>query len=435
MLKSFSLYHLALLKYLLGTRLKNSAFDQSVNTFFNHQSFRFPKKATEDYLIVLRIVKWIFFSQFKRERNYRIGINSHNAIFDSNLRTIHLRVPYVERLDNTKITAVFVRDELVNSVNLLLSTFIIFFVFVSFPVLFIFSILAKNKLHAAIWLLSLVEALSLNSLLKKQKINNLYFFNCYENDANLLAYILKKNGIFINKIVSEVPLQFWNKILVADKLCLCFKYQEDEYNLYRDAMFVSQIQHWIPETALILANVYKDKDYKVLKNTIGFYSSGFWLRKEIGNIDLKDNAYQNEANLLIFLIDYVNEFKDNKLIIFLHPIEKNNMEKTKEHYMALNLGIEFADPQIQNDQQFYKVDVAVTIYSTLSYGRIFWGFKTLIFPIGSHNFPIKQSFFNNVCAKNEEDLKAKLTKALLLDTDSFFVQNGIRSYTYDNYLI
>ena len=166
---------------------------------------------------------------------------------------------------------------------------------------------------------------------------------------------------------------------MADKLCLCFKYQEDEYNLYRDTMFVSQIQHWIPETSLILANVYKDKEYKVLKNTIGFYSSGFWLRKEIGNIDLKDNAYQNEANLLIFLIDYVNEFKDNKLIVFLHPIEKNNMEKTKEHYMALNLGIEFADPQIQNDQQFYKVDVAVTIYSTLSYGRIFWGFKTLIF--------------------------------------------------------
>ena len=54
-----------------------------------------------------------------------------------------------------------------------------------------------------------------------------------------------------------------------------------------------------------------------MKNTIGFYSSGFWLRKEIGNIDLKDNAYQNEANLLIFLIDYVNEFKDSKLIILL----------------------------------------------------------------------------------------------------------------------
>ena len=89
MLKFFSFYHLALLKYLLGTRLKNSAFDQSVNTFFNHQSFRFPKKATADYLIVLRIVKWIIFSQFKRERNYRIGINSHNAIFDSNFPEIY----------------------------------------------------------------------------------------------------------------------------------------------------------------------------------------------------------------------------------------------------------------------------------------------------------------------------------------------------------
>ena len=91
-------------------------------------------------------------------------------------------------------------------------------------------------------------------------------------------------------------------------------------------MFVSQIQHWIPETALILANVYKDNEYKVLKNTIGFYSSGFWLRKEIGNIDLKDNAYQNEANLLIFLIDYVNEFKDNKEIIYF----KNNYEFIKK---------------------------------------------------------------------------------------------------------
>jgi hypothetical protein len=58
-----------------------------------------------------------------------------------------------------------------------------------------------------------------------------------------------------------------------------------------------------------------------LKNTIGFYSSGFWLRKEIGNIDLKDNAYQNEANLLIFLIDYVNEsYKAAYLRIFKEKV-------------------------------------------------------------------------------------------------------------------
>ena len=57
-----------------------------------------------------------------------------------------------------------------------------------------------------------------------------------------------KSGVYINKIPSEVPLVFANKVIVADELSFCFAYQKEEFEEFRETMFVKKTQQWVPET-------------------------------------------------------------------------------------------------------------------------------------------------------------------------------------------
>lgn len=429
----FSLYLDALIGYLFNRRQPATALDYSKKRLFEQQSFRFPEKARHDRWIVLRVAKRAISLLFKRT-SLNEALKEGDAIFDSDLRSVKLRRDYVERLSGRVVKRVYGRSELLRSSPFFLRIVLLVLVCVCVLPLFVISILSKDKLKAAIWLTNLTEGLSLLALLKRDHCRTVWFFNIYENDANILALALMKEGIVVNKIASEVPLQFWNSVVVADKLCLCFRYQEDEYRKYASTMFVKDFQHWIPETALLLESFYRDKVYVRNPGTIGFYSSGMWMRKQLGDVDLKDNPLKNETDLFLFLAEFAKETKNVKLIVFLHPIEKKDMEKTRNYYAVFGDNIEFANPDIPNDQQFYMADVAVSLYSTMSYNRIFWGFKTLIFPAGHEAFPIEGSVFANVCTRNWAFLREKLEKSLNQESDVFFEQNGLRNYQYKAYL-
>lgn len=355
------------------------------------------------------------------------------AIFDSNTDTYTVRKNYIEQLANQRVGLLVGRDTVIGRVTVFQSFCLLLYMVVAFPFLFLGSLCIKNKLHIPLWLLNLFEALQLCSILKKFQINTLFFFDCYQNDANLLAFCLMKNGVYVNKIPSEVPLKFWNKVMVADELKFCFRYQEDEYNAFRETQFVKAHSHWIPELSFNSL----DRGFKICAtpvNTIGFYSSGMWLRAKWGRIDLNDDAQKNESHLLNMLAEFTRSNTGVKLILFLHPIEKANLEQTIAHYNTLSIQYELAETGIANDMQFHKADLAVMLYSTISYERIFWGYKTLIYPIGHDDFFAVKSNFTNVLLRSGEELIPRLKKALDQTTEEFFLTNGINNYTYTNYL-
>lgn len=432
-LKVFYYYKLVALKKIVGSLSEINAINSSIKTHFGHQTFRFPEKATKDPFISLKIYKSLFAGVFQKQKCVLTESDSKVAIFDSDLNWISQRIDYIENLSGEKIELVVGRSELRKSANLLSGLFVLLCLFISFPFIVVASICSSNKLRAPLHILNTIEAINLVTLLSKHKISKLHFFNIYENDANLLAYVLMKCGINVNKISSEVPLQFWNRTVVADTLSMCFRYQQDEYDLLKETMFVKQVQHWIPENSFITGRQYIKKTNAIKKGTIGFYSSGMWLRVKQGRIDLKDNAFQNETNLFNFLVEFVNSSVGYKLVVFLHPMEKKDMEQTLKHYKSLSDNIEIADISIPNAEQFYNADVGVTLLSTLSYERLFWGFKTLIYPLGYDDFPIQSSNFSNVCAKSELELKIKLNAALENGKDDFFAANGLKGYRYFEY--
>lgn len=432
-LKLFYYYKLAALKKIFGSASGISPFNSSIKNHFGHQTFRFPEKATKDFLISLKIYFSLLKGVFQKQKYILTGSNSNTAIFDSDLNSVGLRREYIKNLSGEDVSLIIARSELRKSTGLFSGILVFLGLIISFPFVFFVSVFSSNKLRAPLHILNTVEGINFVTLLSARKISKLHFFNIYENDANLLAYVLMKCGIEVNKISSEVPLQFWNRAVVADSLSLCFRYQQDEYEFFNKTMHVRKIQHWVPENSFELKKYYVKKNIATKENTIGFYSSAMWLREELGRIDLKNNAYLNEQNLFKFLLDFVNRNFAYKLIIFPHPLEKAHLERTKAYYGQLSQHIELADLNVPNPQQFHKADVGVTLLSTLSYERIFWGFKTLIYPLGYDDFPIENSNFNNVCAKSERELELRLRAALDVGKDEFFEVNKLKGYRYFEY--
>lgn len=429
--RTFKINFVALMHYVFAVRISDKALRDSIHSAFNRITYRFPLNATKDWLISLRILKLLFSNTFKIIKFKTFSENSGIAIFDVSFNGEELRKNYIERLTGSKIQMFVSRDELIKSPSVSLALVKLFYLLLVSPSVFILSVFCKNKLAVPFHLLNSIEAQNMTRILKENNINELHYFCIYEADSNLMAYSLMKNGIKVNKIPSEVPLQFLNRTIVADTLSFCFRYQEDEYNLYKDTMHVTKLQHWIPEGSLKLEEFYL-KNRITPEKTIGFYSSAMWYRKEIDTMDLlKADEYEKE--LLENLIDYIKANPQNKLIVFLHPIEKKNLDKAKSHYGSYGIPFEFADISMPNSKLFCSADVVVSLYSTLAFERIFWGFKTLIYPLGQEEFPIRGSAFSAICYKSKSELFNGLNSALNLNSDEFFMVNKIENYIYKDY--
>lgn len=433
-LKLFYYYGTAVLKDLFAIRSCDTVLHDALRANFGYKTYRFPMHAPDDKLISLRILKMILKSAFVRGKIRQNNTKSGIGIFDLDLGDAETRCNYVQRLSNESSDIVVPRNELKYNFNPLLSLLVLPFVLTHYPIIILISLFSKNKLKYPFHVLNAIEAVNLLYLLRKNEISKLHYFCIYESDSNLLAYVLMKCGININKIPSEVPLQFWNKIIVADSLSFCFRYQEEEYGHYKKTMHVKKIQHWIPESSLALEEDYAFSNRKTELNVVGFYSSGMWYRKSADILDLED-ADLYEKQLLKYLQNFVNKHPKYVLKVFLHPIEKQHMEKTIDYYNGFPYKVEFSDIKLGNPKQFFNSDVVVTLYSTLAFERVFWGFKTIIFPLGQKDFPIKNSVLNGICAKSQEELDLRLLEALETPVKDYFAKKGMSNYCYEHYSI
>lgn len=89
----------------------------------------------------------------------------------------------------------------------------------------------------------------------------------------------------------------------------------------------------------------------------------------------------------------------------------------------------FADITVSSIEGFDDINLAVSLYSTLMFERIYLGFKTIIAPFDYDEFPIKQSSLNHICVHNMEELYFKLDVNLKLTTIEFFEMNHLKSYS------
>ena len=404
----------------------------------NNKTLRYKEKSIKDFLIALKIYKFIFYSFLKKTNTTnKFNKQSKSAIYDATTFSKDLRIEYIEKLSGEKIECFFSKDNLLIQINIWQTTILLLFLLLSFIPIFLIYIFSKNKLKYPLLIIEIVECFNLLQLLKINKITKLHYFCIYERDSNICAFILMKCRIYINKIPSEVPLHFWNKIIIANELSTCFGYQKQEVECYKKTMFINKVTSWVPEQffespkRFLLAEMLRN----ICEFKIGFFSSGNWLREKINDVDLGYNDKENEELLFKTLINYA-VIKKIKLQIFLHPLEKNAKytEIVNSYYNIYinNTEIFLADKSVKSIEGFDKIDLGIALYSTLMFERLALGFKTLIAPWDYTEFPIPNSSFSNICSKSSDDIIELIENNINLTADEFFTKNQITELVYQN---
>ena len=427
------LFFWSIIRYKLTIKKGNNMLYYCGASIFK-DSFRYSNSSIKDNLIAIRIFKTLVYSLFKKNTSYINYKNaSSHAIFDVNIEGSELRFNYVDKFDGVKNDLFISKNELISFYNIWMTIILLFFLITTFIPIFISSIFTKNKYHYSLLVREILECFCLQEILLKHKIKAVNYFCIYERDSNICSYILMKNGFFINKISSEVPMYFFNKVIIANQLSFCFAYQKEEFDKYKETMFVEKTELWAPEQILLAPKRFFNEGHKLNPMyDIGFFSSGNWLRFKLGDIDLGHNDKENEEYVFQELIKYVKA-KKLKLRIFTHPLEKREENKVlteNYYYQSLqNVEVSMADFNKPSIEGFDEIKIGVSLYSTLMFERIYLGFKTILTPFDYDQFPIKQSSLNQICAHNIQQLYSKLDLNLKLTTAEFFENNNLQNYS------
>ncbi len=418
--------------YIFG--IKGSKLYYSSIYLFSKQSFRMPQSAKADLLVVFKsyfkTVKMIF---NKRPEVKAIG-ESPVAILDSSFNGMDMRLNYLHYFN--VVPGIFLsRGNLSGAVNFgsRLLNFLLITKLFSFFWLGSFS---RNRVNYALLLSEAVEWMNCIHSLAQNKIAKIYMFSIYEKDCNFLAYLLMKKNIKVSKVTSEVPLTFANKIIVTNELDLCFSYQKEEVEAYKRTLFYDSLEVWFPEAQAGYLNHYVKKTFDVPEKAIGFYSSALWLRKKLNHSLTTVGSYDAEETVLKFVAEYLKLRTDINLVIFAHPYEKRTDELFKDalqYYRSifgneLSERVEVKGKETNSTLNFDKVNVGISLFSTVMFERLNLGFKTILTPIDKTDFPLLESPFRNICAYSKQELFGKLDKNIPLSKKDFFKVNGIESY-------
>ena len=411
-----------LIKALFKPEIKgdlNIAFYSLLNS-----SFRIPQKHQNSYYSYIVVLKQMIgkISINSKKENF-----SDYCFFDNSPTSESLRVEYLTNFyGNFEYQGIY-RSEL--NINLFWALFSIFFI----PFTIFISVFSKKNIASfALMHIEFCEIEIILKILSKKRIKKLFLFCIYEKDINFLALLIKNTEVHLIKIPSEVPLVFANRLLISDVLVICFKYQEEEMKYFSSTIKVGSHLFWGPER--FTETVKNIKNPQVITNqVVAFYSSGNWLRELKGNLDLNIDEKKNEETLLANLITIIKK-NGLKLLIYLHPSERNyNSDIVSDYYskwLELDNNIQVVSDNYPTSYFFKFDNLAVALYSTLLFERIYFGYKTLIVPLGYEDwdFPIPGSPLNNICINELNKLEKKVLESINMTNQNFFAKNNIENY-------
>lgn len=376
-----------------------------------------------DYLIIWRFYYRLIHTIFNKPSvDIIINKNNHIALYDDAIN-VDVRLHFIEKMSGLKPGIFINKDKLLlYPVNFIHKLVLSLFYFIICIIITPFA-LSKRRALFALLLHEIYEQSILLLICNKYNINHLFYSCIFHKDSNASALMLMNKRIYITKNPSEDPLYYHNQIIIANELGICNDYQWNEIEEYKETIIVDKFTQWLPEQYEKLLS--QACDTNTSANTIGYYSGGSWLNKHLkfNLTTYKYNPYAAEEELENYLIDYIHENKNVKLILFLHPLEKNpqHFETTKSYYLSKfkQIKYEFADISKNTGEMFNLCDTAITVFSGIMTYRFYQGFKGLFYNPYFTDFPIKSSVYDNVSAKNKEELFNLLNESLTLSNQEF----------------
>lgn len=420
--------------YLICYKLVSKEEYAAFNLF--QSTFRIPQSERNSFLLVPKkyynFIRVLFNINKKREKKVFIKENNEGVFVYDVLESSYIqRKNYINYFSNERVSGGLFKNELYYCSSMFLAIELFILSTIWMPFLFFSSLFKKDKAPFAMIFKEILETLNLFNLIEELNIKTFYFFSIYEKDSNVCTLLLQKRGIRVIKIPSEVPIGIWNRIIIADKLCLCSGYQFDELKEFKQSIFVPEIEFYGPERALDNISKY-NSPVEVEKQTIGFYSTGSWIRKLENHIQQGFDMEYMEDQVKAAIRNFCLKNTNYTLFIFLHPREKwvKYKQLTTEKYEKDFKGIayKFIEYDLKSSETFELVDLGIAFQSTIVYERLYYGFKTLLMPVGSNDFPVPISNMKNICVYSQDELFEKIKTNISLSNHQFFIKNGITHF-------
>ncbi len=397
-------------------------------------TFRYPEKSKHSFGFFFKAyLKAIFSGKVKLE--YACHIYAKGDIFfydnDSSIANEKARISHIEYFLKAPVSGSIWKDKLSGYFTFTDRIFQLIFETLLFLFLLPMALFAKYRGSVALIFTEYIELVNLLKIVKRENVNELYYYSIYEKDSNITSIALQSICIKVNKITSSTPLKFWNSIIVAtDTLILCDTNQQDELDELKETIQVENVEIWGPETIAGSAIYYTEENkYNTNKNIIGFYSTSSYLRVLQGDLDQK-NMKKNEDTVKSYLAEYLKTHPDSRLIIFPHPREKKEEMRNDmiAHYEFFFHGLNYSiyESTSASSLCFDMTDLGVAMYSSVIYERLYFGFKSLMMPFGEQGMELPGKALNYICAIDKTDFFSKIDMFLNFSVLEYFEKTGLK---------
>lgn len=310
--------------------------------------------------------------------------------------------------------------------------------FTLLPFFLIASLFTRNRAALFLVLLELTECRLLAQTLKNMPyVKKLILFSAFEKDvAFLSAYLMDVRGLEVQLVPSSNPLKNFYQQGICTIFTFTAAFHQSEFETLRDNWIYTAIEEWPPfgyEQVLQRLPSFNTPPAK----TIGYFSSGNWLREQEGHVSLGLNERDAEKKLLHCLQAFLSDHPDYTLIVYLHPLEKRNKEvldNTYRFYSArFGNNITYAPPDRDSLSNFDLADMGISVYSSTVFQRLFAGMKTCFAP-----FDMPYNYFNDdrlerISIRDSASFDETLLAFSELDCDRYFEQYNLSAYRYQHY--
>ena len=288
----------------------------------------------------------------------------------------------------------------------------------------------EQRANRALLIRQCIEMACIMQWIKRENIQHVSFFHPYEIDSNLLSLHLIQQKIRVQFVPSIIPLYVHNHHLVCDELVITTPYQLEEIkNQFSTSIFYKSLKYWAAESLDV--TIPKNPQWATVSKspkTLAFYSHGQWLRNLLNRADNGLNLKNSEEHLLHILNDLVNHH-GLELTVFLHPLEKKNLEKATAYYTEkLNVPFRFGNLEERSAQSFQQFHWGMGALSSVIFERLLMGHKTILFQTPGFIFPMASSGLKNIALHSSKEIVDCIERHQEDSAQTFFEKNNLANY-------
>lgn len=359
-------------------------------------------------------------------------LESDLLILDLSKESLMQRKKYLQNSKNIQNATLYCKNFDVPPISNIYKLILFMLVSKFYLLIAIIAIFSNKRAQLALVPLEVLELNLLSRFVKKSKIKEIYFFSAYEKDTVFISNYFKNFlKIKIILIPSPNPIRNFYETVVANTFAFTMPFQAAEYEKLKHRWSVDELTH------LPIPNFDKIKETSgrvTFPNTIGFLSSGIWLRKLKNRNDQGKGYFEAEQSLIEFLNFYISNREGINLIVYLHPIEKANkvVLETSKKFFKEQFGnkVLFANVEIPSWEQPEKADVAVSPYSSSMFERMYAGYKVLFSQKGMEYNYFGDDKLLKITANNKQEFFSKMDEILNFNTDKYYGLYELEEYRY-----